>query len=349
MPPAPQNIYELSKKEPFDWETRPLRAAGDRARASLPPPDISDKGRASHAAPAGGRLLEKAFESGPRGRGGAARGSMTLEAAIVVPLFLFFIMNIVFIMEMVRLQSGLQAALQQVGDQICEAAYYTKFGGDSESVPEEVREGGGAGSGDALSFVLSETFVRSRVVSYLGRDYLDHTCLQGGAGGLSFAGSEIMKDGGRVDLVVGYRIRPFVRVLAPGGFSMQARYSGHAWVGWMPGDGAGGEAGSGAQGQAYVTRYGSVYHLDPDCIYLNPQVRAVPGASVDQYRSGNGAKYYPCEYCRPDRSGTVYITKEGNRYHSSDTCGAITRHVRQMDAEAAQENLRPCPKCGQAH
>ena len=41
---------------------------------------------------------------------------MTLEAAIVVPLCLFFVMNVLFVMEIVRLQSGLQAALQQTGE-----------------------------------------------------------------------------------------------------------------------------------------------------------------------------------------------------------------------------------------
>ena len=55
------------------------------------------------------------------------RGSMTLEAAIAVPLFLFFVMNLIFVFEAVRLQSGLQAAVQQAGEQVCEAAYYTRY------------------------------------------------------------------------------------------------------------------------------------------------------------------------------------------------------------------------------
>ena len=73
---------------------KPLRASAGSAGASLPPP-----------------YKEPSY-----------KGSMTLEAAIAVPLFLFFAMNLLFVFEAVRLQSGLQAAVQQAGEQICEAA-----------------------------------------------------------------------------------------------------------------------------------------------------------------------------------------------------------------------------------
>ena len=58
----------------------PLRASDRPARASLPP---------------------------------SLRAGMSLEAAIAVPLFLFFVMNLLFVFDSIRLQSGLQAALQQ--------------------------------------------------------------------------------------------------------------------------------------------------------------------------------------------------------------------------------------------
>ena len=52
----------------------------------------------------------------------SVRGSMSLEAAATVPLFIFFVMNLLFLFDAIRLQSGLQAALQQAGEQVCEAA-----------------------------------------------------------------------------------------------------------------------------------------------------------------------------------------------------------------------------------
>lgn len=296
----------------------PLRASGGAARASLPSPFY---------------------------------GSMTLEAAAAVPLFLFFVMNLLFLFEAIRLQSGLQAALQQAGEQVCEAAYYTRFGpkGGEGAGGSQQAEEGGTGNGQALSLLLSETYVRNKVTSYLGDAFWEHSCVVGGKAGLSFVESKIMTEDDRVEIIVNCRLRPFVRILAFPDYTAQARYSGHAWVGWKEGSGA--ETGGGEQGgeSVYVTKYGEVYHTDRNCIYLNPQIRAVPASQVDEYRSGDGSKYYPCECCRPGRNGTVYITKEGNRYHSDPDCGGIVRHLEIVEKDTASGHYRPCPKCGSSH
>lgn len=291
---------------------RPLRVSEKAARASLLPP---------------------------------LKGSMTLEAAIAVPLFLFFVMNLLFVFEAVRLQSKMQAAVQQAGEQVCEAAYYTRFG---PSQTAEGESGAETGSGEAASFLLSETYVRGKITSYLGEALQKNSCVVGGRAGLSLAGSKIMTEGDRVDLIVSCRVRPFIRIIAFPDFPMQVRYCGHAWVGWCEGSGGSAENGGGNE-MTYVTKYGECYHNDPGCIYLNPQIREIHASEVDHYRSGNGAKYYPCECCRPGNAGTVYITKEGDRYHSDRNCGGIVRHLETMDAEAAQSHYRPCPKCGKSH
>ena len=283
------------------------------------------------------------------------RGSMTLEAAIAVPLFLFFVMNLIFVFEAVRLQSGLQAAVQQAGEQVCEAAYYTRYAvpqgqgdGEQETAEADPPQTDGTG-GEAVSFILSETYIRNKVTSYLGESFFRHSCVVGGRAGLSFAGSKVMAGDDRVEIVVSCRVRPFIRILAFPDFPMQVRYSGHAWVGWTEGSGGSAEGGGGEQDRVYVTKYGECYHLDPGCIYLNPQIRAVPASQVDQYRSGDGSRYYPCECCRPGKSGTVFITKEGNRYHSDRNCSGIVRTIDTMESTAAGSHYRPCPKCGKGH
>ena len=200
----------------YTKQNKPLRAPERASRASFPPP---------------------------------LKGSMTLEAAAAIPLFLFFVMNLLFIFEAVRLQSGLQAALQQAGEQVCEAAYYTKFGAESgtEAAGGDTTDSDSGGGGGAMSLLVSETYVRNKVTSYLGNAFWNHTCIVGGKAGLSFAQSRIMTEGDRVEIIVNLRIRPFVRVVAFPDFAMQARYCGHAWVGWTPGTGPA-ETGSGTGG-----------------------------------------------------------------------------------------------------
>lgn len=273
-----------------------------------------------------------------------SRGSMTVEAAMVLPLFLFFLLNVLTLFEAVRLQSSLQAALQQCGEELCEYAYYMEYAAGNEG---DGGDGGSAGTGmpeEIGSRIFTQAYVQGHVNASLGRDYLRRMCA---GGGITYRHSRILTKDGNILLSAEYRIRPFIPVLALPSFSMQSRFYGHAWVGYRGGaaseDADGGtEAG---QEQVYVARYGVVYHTDSHCIYLNPQIREVPASRLDTIRSGDGSIYHACELCHPQKSGMVLITKEGNRYHCDPSCGGIGRSVSEMTKDQAAENLRPCPIC----
>lgn len=293
-------------------------------------------------------------------------GSMTLEAALVLPLFLFFFMNILFVFDMIRLQSGMTAALQQAGQQITEYGYYYRYGlsdlleqsggesdgeivggsGTGETVPEKEQgdvpgELGGAG----LSFLLSETFVRGQVRSFLGEEYLDHTCLSGGTDAISYLRSDIMEGNDTVALVADYRVRPFIRILGLEDFAVQSRYYAHAWVGYGLGNGDGGSQGK-EETYCYLTETGTVYHRARDCTYLNPSIRSAEAGEVDGLRNNGGGKYYPCESCRPVKAGTLFITAEGNRYHNSTGCSGLKRTVREVPLSQVEGKMPCCSKCG---
>ena len=51
-----------------------------------------------------------------------ARASMTVEAALVLPVFIFFLSNILYSFEILRFQCNMKAALHDTGTQICEYA-----------------------------------------------------------------------------------------------------------------------------------------------------------------------------------------------------------------------------------
>ena len=48
-----------------------------------------------------------------------SRGSMTIEAAIVLPCFLFFFINLSSSLEMIRLCGNLEYALHNAGNEVC--------------------------------------------------------------------------------------------------------------------------------------------------------------------------------------------------------------------------------------
>lgn len=281
----------------------------------------------------------------------AFSASMTVEAALVLPLFLFCICNIIFLLDVVRLQSRVTAALQQTGDQICEYAWYREYaaggtGGNGDA-------GSGRESGinipQAAGDILSLAFVSGSVRNHLGTEYMDSTCLRGGSRGISFLGTSILSGNDIVDIRADYRTRPFIPVLNGPDFKIRSRYYGHAWTGYRIGSGTG-EAGEGAGGRrsdhVIVAENGVVYHTDPDCIYLNPRVREVDASDLDHLRANDGSIYHPCEYCHPAKSGSVFITPDGDRYHSSRSCSRLMRTTHEETMQEAGSHLHACPKCG---
>lgn len=269
---------------------------------------------------------------------------MTVEASLVLPIFLFFMAEILYIFDMLRLQSSMLAALHEAGTSVSEYAFYARYGLDHRT--EDTEESDSL-SGGLESFVLSETYVRSSVASYLGEDWLSSTCLEGGTGGISYLQSSVLAGNDLVDIVADYRIKPFLPLFGLRSFRTQARFYGHAWVGYTPGKGGNrDEKETSDETMVYVTPAGEVYHKDRSCTYLKPSIRTVSAAELDTIRSRDGSKYYPCERCRPEGCSMVVIARDGNRYHASSGCSAIQRDVDALPLSEAEKTRRACSKCG---
>lgn len=269
-------------------------------------------------------------------------GSMTVEAAAALPLFIFFMMNIIFALDMIRLQCNITAALQQAGNQICEYAFYTEYaqiGGQNLSSMIGSVDQNAAG---AVSIGLTESFVRGKVNAYLG-DMRRNSCL---AGSISYLGSHIMSgtDGDVVQLVATYKVRPFFRVMGVRDFRMQSRYYGHAWTGYDVSHSTSEQ--DSEDTTVFVTEHGTVFHRSRSCTYLNPSISCVPGVVRERARNRDGGKYYRCPICKPLAYGNCIITDNGSRYHSRTSCPALKRSVRAMSLSDAEEQYAPCSKCG---
>ncbi len=98
--------------------------------------------------------------------------------------------------------------------------------------------------------------------------------------------------------------------------------------------------------KVFITENGQVYHLSRTCSYLFMPAEEVEYSEVGERRNAGGAKYYSCEKCKSSRNtGKVYITDYGNRYHLSAKCPALFRSVKEVD-KSEVEDRRPCSKCG---
>lgn len=260
------------------------------------------------------------------------RGSMTLEAAFVLPFFLFAVINILFVINIIGTQSRINAALHQTGNKMAFAGYaYERTIGSA--LPDSL-----------AGVAMTHLYARGSILDYVGRSYLGQSCIVGGAGGVSLAGSSVMDEGDIIDLQVSYKVKPFSGIMGFNGFSISQRYYGRAWTGYDVTQFV-----SDAKQEdpmVFITETGEVYHMDRNCTYLNPTVESIPATAVSDRRNQSGGKYYPCELCGADTGMEhIYITEHGSSYHTRINCSGLKRTIYTIPLSQVGGRGR-CSKCG---
>lgn len=85
-----------------------------------------------------------------------------------------------------------------------------------------------------------------------------------------------------------------------------------------------------AETYVYITPEGSVYHLFSDCTHLDLSIRGVTMEAAKGSKNNYGQTYRKCEHCDEPFGRFVYITSEGDCYHSERTCSGLKRTIRQV-------------------
>lgn len=260
------------------------------------------------------------------------KGSMTLEAAFVLPFFLFAVINILYAVNIIGTQSRINAALHQIGNKMAFAGYaYEHTAGNV--LPDQI-----------AGVAMTELYAKGQIIKYIDSSYLEQSCIVNGAGGISLAGSSVMGTGDVIDLQVSYRVKPFISLMGFQEFAMTQRYYGRAWTGYdvtqyvsdMERE----------DPMVYITKTGTVYHLNRNCVYLNPSIEALPAEAIASKRNQTGGKYYLCEVCSAGaEQGEVYITSWGNRYHTQLNCSGLKRTIYTVPLSQTGGRGR-CSKCG---
>lgn len=256
------------------------------------------------------------------------RASMTVEASILLPLFLFVMLTLSSAIEMIRLHSNLQTALWNTGRKL---ALYGTFLSDQEdsSLSEEVKD---------LS--VSYLYVKGQICSFLGEEYLENSPLTYGVQGLQFAESEIFTEDDCMELNLTYKVSAETAFFQMTPFRMSNRYYGHLWNGYnlhaTPKE---------KVSYVYVTEYGEVYHRDRNCTHISLAVREVGISQLDQARNLYGGKYKECEKCNKRvHSDKRYIADEGDKFHYDRDCPGLKRSIYTIP-EIEASKYRPCSRC----
>ena len=252
------------------------------------------------------------------------KAGMTVEAAVVLPLFLFFVLNLSCSIELIRLHGNLQIALWETGSQM--AVY------------------GHALEDSTVASMFSYFYVQNQVVKYVGEDYLNNSPLTEGAKGLIPWESKIFNSQDEMDLIITYQVSPWSGLVGFTSFRMANRYYGHIWNGYDISNPE--EESQLLEDIVYMAENGQVYHEDRNCTHLKLSIQETTWEGAKQKRNQWGKSYTACEKCCPEE-GTVilYITDEGERYHSDRNCSGLKRTVFSVPRDRVSGH-RVCSRCG---
>jgi len=264
--------------------------------------------------------------------------SMTVEAALVLPLFLLFFLNLGSAIEIMRFHSKIENALWAVGRQ---TAVYGSLLKESDSL---IGSGKDADYGNIArkigSMALSYTYVKTRMEDYLGKEYLKSAPIDQDTGGLHYPVSDIITDNDRLEMVVSYRISPIWKLKGFQGFLMENRYYGRLWTGYELRD-------EEKLGEIfYLTENAQVFHRDRECSHLRLHVESVARAMLADAVNDFNRHYRACEFCcRGEIPDKLWVARDGECYHYVRDCQGLKRTVREVDWEEASR-YRPCSRCG---
>jgi hypothetical protein len=238
--------------------------------------------------------------------------SMTVEAAFVLPIFLFAMLLMGYLAQMARCQDFVTQALTRVAREI--SAEY------------------GATQKETLT---SRVYCQMKLEQYLD-----------GSVAVSLLNSHICEDNDEIDLVADYRMQLPFHLLKSDWRTFQTRVHTRAFTGV---ENRGGESIGTEERDVYITETGRVYHDSLSCTYLKLSISQLKFCDIEAMRNENGGKYKACEKCCKTQilSGqkTIWITNFGDRYHVSRSCSGLKRLIRTIKRSEAGSRT-PCSKCG---
>lgn len=259
---------------------------------------------------------------------------MTVEASLLLPLFLMLFMNLLSVIEIYRIHSSVAETLWKGGRETAQYYYLNDAVGEMAGISEE--------ADSHLAGLMASLSGNRQIVKSLGNYPIWEKIVADGKSGFTVYG-EIDKKG-FISVYCGYGVHPMFFSLTPVSKKVQNQYYGHAWTGYK----LGGENDREEQGDVYVyiTETGTVYHRNRECSYLNPSIQRVPVSGVGELRNRSGAKYYACPFCDDKKSDIdCYITDYGTNYHTSIACSGLKRTVYTVKLSEVG-GRGACSKCG---
>jgi hypothetical protein len=287
-------------------------------------------------------------------------GALTVEAALVLPIFIYFMIGFIYIFQIISIHEHIQNAITEIGYETTRYAYvyqrieeYKEDVGKEESLKDENKENNpGEVSEDSFSQNTDVIFTRGigsayykmQLNNYLDEDFINNSCVKNGMNGITTYLSSFMEYDDTIDIIVRYKIKMPLGILNLDEFPMMQRVRLRGWNGWKVYTHSDEDKNL---WEVYVALNGTVYHKSKNCTYINIKVEEIPFESISMTTNKSGEAYRECNICIKGKivnSGHVYITSTGNKFHIELKCSSLKRTIRVISIHDVG-SLRPCSRC----
>lgn len=252
---------------------------------------------------------------------GIRKGSITAEAAVVLPFFLYGMIGILYLIPIFSTQTTVQKALKDTANTI---SLYGYFNEDVKTI-----------AGIQIDFYAN-----------LNKEKRKNSCISGGI--ISLARSYYENDD--IVLIADYQIKIPVPLLNLRGILVCQTVKTRKFVGWdRRKETDGFEIGEEEQRYVFIAENGEVYHLRESCTHLDLSIKEILVEELVSQRNKYERIYHSCLLCVKGSSlqnrTTVFITLEGERYHYDFNCSGLKRTVRKVPFSSVSD-WRKCSRCG---
>lgn len=243
-----------------------------------------------------------------------SKASVTVEAALAIPIFLFAVLSLVYLLEIQSIRTSIRIAAQSAAKTAAE---------------------------DVVTLPAVNVFkLKSDIVNSIGSERIERSILSGGSSGIHCSKSYMSLLTGEIRVTVEYAVKlPFPRFTnLTAKFKEEMKIKG--WTGYSKRDGN-------MEGEqiVYITDTALVYHENYQCTYLQLSIRFVPYSELSGIRNEDGGRYHKCGKCvHGSTMAGVYITSTGGKYHNSLTCSGLKRTIRTMK-KSEVGTLGGCSRC----
>jgi hypothetical protein len=248
------------------------------------------------------------------------KGSLTIEAAVVLPLFFLAMVTLISIMDLLRIQAQTSITLNETAKELGMYAYtIQQETDDPDSSVISLSQGA------CIAYAQTKLATEPNAdISMIKSTYQNHRIILRASGTYRFP----------VSFFLGAKI------------SFQNQVQVHGWTGY-DGEQDGYDQEGGGE-LIYVTDWESVYHTYSDCTHLELSIQQVSYESIEERRNVDGGKYKSCSHCIEDgeESQYVFIADNGERFHSSQNCQSLKRTVHLME-QSQVAHLEECERCRQ--